>query len=374
MKLRMASPERSRSISPPRDPGNPILCFGYGPIVHEMVRRRRNIRTTHVQAAFLDGYRLSFEFGGVANIVRQRGYRVHGVLMTLKSLRDWKKLQSFDVRRRVTQRPVFHYPKGGMTFDEDEEDEKEELVSELAYIIKFPEDVQDTFLCDDPAAERLPQEGYLKIIAEGMQQNGISYEYIEDEILNVPFIPDRSSENYFKFPLAHKVGRICYSTYQTVCERAKDEGCLYFVLGDSVFRLGEHDSNNPFAAWIEEHGHGKSDLTFFVQLILMEPSIPFCEGKAGVTPCHIAWAENQLVEYVQQYGLSATKVFQFCKDQEEEEYSSGMFTKRFSMPMISVVEAPPPPPLSSSVKSSKFSRKRLKVVSVFFKRMVHRNP
>jgi hypothetical protein len=367
MNLKMTSLERERSIPQPRSQGNPILYFGYGPIVHEMVRRRRNIRTTHVQAAFLDGYRLSFEFGGVANIVRQRGYRVHGVLMTLQSLRDWKKLQSFDVRRGVTQSHVFHYPKGGMSYDEDE-DEKEEPVSQLAYIIKFPEDVQDTLLCDDPAAERLPQECYLKVVAEGMQQNGISYEYIEDEILNVPFIPDRSSEDYCKFPLAHKVAKISCSTYQTVCQRAKVEGCLYFVLGDGVFRLGEHDPNNPLAAWIEEHGHGKGDLTFFIQLMLMDPSIPFCEKKVGVTPCHIAWAENQLVAYIQQFGLSATKVFQFCKDKEEEEYCSGLFTttERFSKPAIAVET---PPSSSSNVKSEK----GLKVVSVFFKRMVHRN-
>jgi hypothetical protein len=367
MNLKMtSSPERERSISPPRAPGNPILYFGYGPIVHEMVRRRRNIRTTHVQAAFLDGYRLSFEFGGVANIVRQRGYRVHGVLMTLQSLRDWKKLQSFDVRRRVTQSHVLHYPKGGMTYDEDEEDEKEEPVTELAYIIKFPEDVQDTILYDNPAVERLPQECYLKVVAEGMRQNGILYEYIQDEIMNVPFIPDRSSADYCKFPLAHKIGKISYSTYQKVCQLAKVEGCLYFVLGDSVFRLGEHDPNNPLAAWIEEHGHGKGDLTFFIQLILMDPSLPFCAKKAGVTPCHIAWAENQLAAYTQQLGLGATKVFQLCKDEEEEEYSSCLFTttERFCKPAIAVET----PPSSSNVQS----KKGFKIVSVFFKRMVQR--
>lgn len=369
------SPERERSPSPPRSVGDSILFFGYGPIVHEMVRSRRNIRTTELQPAFLDGYRLSFEFGGVANIVRQRGYRVHGVMMTLQSLRDWKKLQSYDIQRRVTQKMVFHYPKGGFNYDEDDDDEeKEELVSEIAYMIGFPDDVQDTLLHEDPALERLPQEGYLKILSDGMQQNGISHEYIEDEILNVPFIPDRCTDDYSKFPIAHTVGKISYSTYLTLCQKAKVEGDLYFVLGDFVFRLGEHDPSNPLAAWIEEHGHGKGDVTYCIQLIFMDTSISFCERKSDVTPSHVCWAENQLVAYIQQHGLTATKVFQFCNTKEEEQFSSSMFgrTEEFSARPsninIPVVNMTPESPTRPRVHV-----KKGKVLSVFFKRMVQRN-
>src|SRR6056300_1633707 len=108
--LSVISSDGKEDLSQSSQTGNNILFFGYGPICNEIVRKRRNIRTSDLQAAFLDGYRLSFDFGGVANVVRQRGYRAHGVLMTLSSLRDFKKLQSYDIRRQVTQRLVFLYP------------------------------------------------------------------------------------------------------------------------------------------------------------------------------------------------------------------------------------------------------------------------
>eukprot|EP00980_Cylindrotheca_fusiformis_P006089 scaffold1311_cov99-Cylindrotheca_fusiformis.AAC.6 len=371
-----------RPPSPPRSAGGSILFFGYGPIVHEMVRNRRNIRTTSVQPAFLDGYRLSFEFGGIANIVRQRGYRVHGVLMTLKSLRDWKKLQSFDLRRRVSQKLVFHYPEGGYNYDEDEEDEKQEVGCEMAYVISFPEDVQETVLYENPALERLPQEGYLKLLAEGLQQNRICCEYISDEVLNIPFMPDRASDDYFTFPFAPSVGKISHSTYLTICEKAKVEGDLYFVMGDFIFRLGEHDPNNPLAIWIEEHGHGKGDLTYYIQLLLTDPNIPFCERKADVTPCHIAWAENQLVECIHQHGLTAKRVFQFCSRKYEEACNaSSVFTKTeefSSRPSFSLVNVTPPDSATTTSTRNRKSnlptpKKSAKVASVFLKRIMGRN-
>lgn len=362
--------------STPIETGNNILFFCYGPICNEIVRKRRNIRTTDLRAAFLDGYRLSFEFGGVANVVRSRGYRVHGVLMTLTSLRDFKKLQSYDIRRQVTQRLVFLYPKAGFNYDEDEdaEEEKEELVSAMAYFIEFPEDVMDTMLSNNPVGESLPQESYLQLIAEGMRQNGVMPEYIEDSILNVPYIPDRCVENYLKFPDAPKVARISFSTYQNLCETNSTNNDIYFVLGDSVFSLGQHDPNNPLAKWLEEHGHGKGDITFFVQITLMNPNMPFCRRRSEVTPAHIAWAENQLRETVEQHGLQAMKIFEFVKENESEDGPSKFFT------MADAVV----PEETSSVASHESggsiealnprrptSKRRFKV-SVFLKRMVHR--
>jgi len=382
--LSVISSEREDLSQSSQQTGNNILFFGYGPIVNEIVRKRRNIRTTDLQAAFLDGYRLSFEFGGVANVVRQRGYRVHGVLMTLTSLRDFKKLQSYDIRRQVEQRLVFHYPKGGFNYDEDEdtEEEKEELASAMAYFIEFPDDVQETLLSNsNPVGESLPQEGYLKLIAEGMQQNKVMREYIEDSILNIPYIPDRPVNDYLKFPDAPKVARISFSTYQNLCETStsNDGGEIYFVLGDSVFSLGQHDPNNPLAKWLEEHGHGKGDITFFVQIVLMNPNMPFCRRRSEVTPAHVAWAENQLRETIQQHGLQAMKIFEFVKENESEDGPS----KFFSMADLAVPEETSVAShesggsaelevLNPRRPTSTTSRRRFKV-SVFFKRIVHRN-
>jgi hypothetical protein len=305
-----------------------IQYFGYGPIVNEMVRKRRNIRVSRIRAAYIDDYALSFEFGGVANIVRKRGYRVHGLLMTLSSLQDWKRLQSFDIGRRVSTRTVVHYPTDHRSVEFftnclDEDEEKEEMNRSEAYTIEFPEDVQSTLYdVEQLRIERSPQEGYLKLIADGMQQHRVNFEYIQDEILNIPFIPDRSVKDYNKFPMARNVRKISFPTYQQLCDRSRRQGIILFILGDSVFRLGEHDPNNPLVKWLEEHGHGKGDCTFFVQLTLMDPGIPFCDTKADVTPYLIEWAENKLVGYIGQHGLSASKVFQIAKDGNLEETTS----------------------------------------------------
>lgn len=372
--LSVISSEKEELSQSSNQTGNNILYFAYGPIVNEVVRKRRNIRTVELQAAFLDGYRISFEFGGVANVVRHRGYRVHGVLMTLTSLRDFKKLQSYDIRRQVTQRLVFHYPKGGFNYDEDAdtEEEKEELASAMAYFIEFPDDVQETLLSNNPVEESLPQEGYLKLIAEGMQQNRVMREYIEDTILNIPYIPDRRVADYLKFPDAPKVARISFSTYQHLCETSTTNGELYFVLGDSVFSLGQHDPNNPLAKWLEEHGHGKGDITFFVQIVLMNTNMTFCRRRSEVTPAHVAWAENQLSETVQQHGLTALKIFEFVKENESEDGPSKFFT-------MADAAAPEEPSVASEASLEELNHpiprrtKRRFRVSVFFKRLVQRN-
>jgi len=219
-----------------------------------------------------------------------------------------------------------------------EEEKEEGEVTTLAYTIEFPEDVEAAlFDGGEPQMERLPQEGYLKLIADGMHKHRVDINYIQDEILNVPYIPDRSLEEYFKFPKARKVRKITFPTYKHLCDRAKFKGKVFFVLGDSVFRLGKHDPNNPLAAWLEEHGHGKGDCTFFVQLTLMDPCIPFCDSKADITPPLIEWAENQLVGYIQQHGLSATNVFQFAKDGEQEDNAS-LSTSLSSSGLTSSVE------------------------------------
>lgn len=383
----LSSSTRERSPSPPpSSPGDSVKFFAYGPIANDLVRKRRNIRTTNLQPAFLDGYRLSFEFGGIANVVRQRGYRVHGVLMTLASLRDLKKMQSYDIRRQVRQRLVFHYPKNGFVVDEDAEAEeaKEEIESSMAYCIEYPEDVEETVSHNDPAIERLPQEGYLKLIAEGMQQNRIYYEYIEDFIFNVPYNPDLAVSDYQKIPSAPKVFKISFSTYQDLCDKAN--GDIYFVLGTSVFMLGTHNPNNPLAKWLEEHGHGRDDVTLFVQIVLMNQALSFCKRRCDVTPIHIEWAENQLVQTIQQHGLEAKKVFDFTKDDESEDCLSKLFSVEdkaytartsaladsgdFSDDTMATISNLGQAGFTTSPNDT--STKKYFKVSVFLKRMVHR--
>jgi len=85
--------EESSSSSPDAPPS----YFAYGPIVNPMVRRRRGLHTLEEKPAILPEHRLTFSYGGVAEIIPQRGYEVHGILMKMESLEEWKKFQATDV-------------------------------------------------------------------------------------------------------------------------------------------------------------------------------------------------------------------------------------------------------------------------------------
>ena len=64
-------------------------CFSFGPMVNPLVRERRGILTYDEQPAILQDYRLTFHFGGVANVVHQRGYEVHGIFMRISNEECW---------------------------------------------------------------------------------------------------------------------------------------------------------------------------------------------------------------------------------------------------------------------------------------------
>lgn len=117
-------------------------------------------------------------------------------------------------------------------------------------------------------------------------------------------------------------------------------------------------------------------LPFFVQITLMNPNIPFCRRRSEVTPAHIAWAENQLFETVEQHGLQAMKIFEFVKENELEDTPSKFFTMADAVPEETSVASHESggslDRLNPRRTSSTSSKRRFKV-SVFFKRMVHRN-
>jgi hypothetical protein len=318
-------------------PCEEIYYFGYGPIVNDMVRQRREIETSEIQAAYVSEYRLTFAFGGNANIVKKVGFQVHGLLMKLKSPADWEKIKKFEAGNEPQVRTVVPYSAMAAQqnqsdndndiddIDNDNDNDNDEdshnadedfFAPQLkgtiqAYLIEMPGNVEDTLL--DAPIERLPQERYLKLIAQGMRQHGVDEDYVTDHIEACPFIPSRTPSEYFTFPVAKKVPIISFMHYQKLCDRAKVEEDVYFCLGRRVFRLGEHDAANPLAKWFEAHGHGKPCCTYMTHLTVVDPNIPLLHDAKDVTPLHIAWAENHLVEVIQQYGMSATRVYELAE-------------------------------------------------------------
>ena len=192
-----------------------IYYFGYGPIVNDMVRQRREIETTEIQPAYVPDYRLTFAFGGNANIVKKVGFEVHGLLMKLKSHTDWEKIKKFEAGNEPQIRTVVPYcampQRQGKVEDNCSQVSDDDVSTDShnadedfcapqlkgtiqAYLIEMPGNVEDTLL--DAPIERLPQERYLKLIAQGMRQYGVEEEYVTDHIEACPFIPNRSPEEY----------------------------------------------------------------------------------------------------------------------------------------------------------------------------------
>ena len=48
----------------------------------------------------------------------------------------------------------------------------------------------------NPAINQMPREAHLKSIANGLKEHGVNRDYIQDEILSVPFVPDWSQQNH----------------------------------------------------------------------------------------------------------------------------------------------------------------------------------
>jgi hypothetical protein len=277
-----------------------IHYFGFGPIVNAMVRHRRCIHTKHVQAAYLRDYRLTFCFGGNASIVPQRGYEVHGLLMTLESREDWKRLLEFDSGNAPTVHHVYPY------------DKPDHPVACYLFEIPIPEDVSKL----DKPIERLPQERYLKLIAQGLRQHGVDDEYVDHQIMAVPFIPNRKPQDYYTFPQQRTpLPKWTWSRYIKKCDKGDK---LYFILGKSIFQLNFTDETNPLAKWFKFHGHGKDDCTLAVHKTVVDPEIPTVDEVEDISPLHIAWAENHCVEVIEQYEMSAVKVALLVKDGEDE--------------------------------------------------------
>lgn len=283
-----------------------IYYFAYGPVVNEMVRQRRGIKTTEIRLAYLPEYRLTFAIGGLANIVPRRGYDVHGLLIKLEDEQDWKILQEFDAGSTPSIREVIPYHDGYCIDDADTPVPYQKPIR--AHLVEFSEHVEDRLL--DSPIEHLPSDRYLNLIAQGMRQHRVDSDYVDNEILAIPFLPKRQPEEFERLPHKRKfLPKISFKKYLDLCR--KEEGkYIFFILQNGVFRTitVQPDFEDPAARWLQRNGHGQPDCSLMFHKMLVDPDIPLCDKLCEMTPLHFAWVENHVVELTQQYNFKCHKV------------------------------------------------------------------
>eukprot|EP00545_Synedropsis_sp_CCMP1620_P014188 CAMPEP_0119023266 /NCGR_PEP_ID=MMETSP1176-20130426/29629_1 /TAXON_ID=265551 /ORGANISM="Synedropsis recta cf, Strain CCMP1620" /LENGTH=315 /DNA_ID=CAMNT_0006978313 /DNA_START=1 /DNA_END=948 /DNA_ORIENTATION=+ len=248
--------------------------------------------------AVLDNHQLTFALAGAANIVHKPGWSVHGVVMECKTEVDWERIVDFD---------------HGYAYLE---------VEVLPYTSKEPI-MARTFVMAGDALEnaklpsnRLPQERFIRIVAEGMKYHGVEQEVIDFHIMNVPYIPSRKPDEYRRFSAdinskkRSKIKTISYDDYLM-----KSKKMVWIAIGGHVVHVKPTDENDsmsgPFLQWVKQNLVGKSDCTQYMMQVCYDPTLSWCEN--GVTDLHRRWAENVLVEKFEQGDLTGILVC-FLKD------------------------------------------------------------
>lgn len=229
------------------DNSEAIYYFGVGPIVNPIVRQRQNVKVVDECAAMLPEYRITFVVGGIANVVEGHGCEVHGILMRFDSPEDWEAYRDQNAgSNKVLQVNVHPY------------DEPDKPIRSNVFV---PEglDVDNDTPIETPAQER-----YLKLIAQGLRRYKVDEEYIEYQIMSVPFVPSRKPGDYLKFPCKTKdeksLPRISFKKYERLCQDSSKK--YHFVLGEFVFEMQVDNPRNPGAQWVLSQCHGRRDATW----------------------------------------------------------------------------------------------------------------
>ena len=141
----------------------------------------------------------------------------------------------------------------------------------------------------------IPQERYLKIIAEGMRFHGVDERYIRSEILDIDFIPSRKPNEYLSFPRNSKP--LPMLTFEDYMERASNDKTPCFLVGDYVVDLVcAFDHENPWAKALFKEAVGKPDVTPWLESVIYDPDMPL--------ECRWKWAENFMVDTFASAGMA----------------------------------------------------------------------
>ncbi len=285
-----------------------INYFGYGPIINPIVRRRRGVLTFHDLAAILPDYRLMFTCGGGVNVVPQRGYQVQGVLLRFPTAADWAKFQAFDAGYDVAKVKVYPF------------DTSEEPVTAYMFLMKG-HDYSSSNTKDD--LKYRPQERYLNLMASGMREYSFDEDYIDDNIMSVPYVPKTKPEAYKTFPQTHSVlPKITMERYQDRLCRQKRCSDIYFVVGSKIIRVVSQEVSNPCSIWLRARVHGLGDSTLTLHQTVVDLDLPMVNTQEEITPQHVAWAENHYVEWLDQSDMSGMAVFRLVSESGSSQRSS----------------------------------------------------
>lgn len=302
-----------------------IYYFAYGALVNPLSRQRRCVKTLDEQAAVLPNYRLTFGVGGAANIIPKQGWDVHGVLMKCASAQDFETLRVFDAGYDCIQVDVYPIANGVCEAhgDGDQSDDRQSSIPIPANAFVMHKDKDENFALP---TDKLPQERYLRVIAWGMREYGLDDDYINDQIMGVPYIPNRNPDQYLQFPISKALAKMTLNAWNKKCKRKLSraikhkKNLLIFRIGKHVMQVGEeHDPRNQFCVWIRERLLGPHDSTWVIVQTLYDPDLPFIDSPIKVQEIHRVWAENQMMEKFEQAGITATRIVQVSLDNLEHD-------------------------------------------------------
>ena len=341
----------SERIPPlPKKKKKKIYYFGYGPIVNPVVRKRRGVRTVGsgddgARAALLPDHKLTWAFGGVVNIVKQRGFEVMGILLEFDDEEEWSNFQQFDAGYDLDEVTVFPLQQQQQDNDDDVateiskdgrgDDNRDDNDDGDGFVSHTNEPVKAyTFVMKDfdeskllsSKIEKLPGERYLKLIATGMRRYGIDEDYINDQIMSVPYIPKRKPEEYRTFSTSSAspstpLPRITFAKYRSkLCShkyRKTSPDDVFFICQGRVIKVERPDDpKNPSNVWLRDRVMGLTgkECTLRIHQTVVDPDIPMVDTPEEITPLHEQWCENHMVEWMEQGGLRGVAIFEIDDD------------------------------------------------------------
>jgi len=176
----------------------------------------------------------------------------------------------------------------------------------------------------DAPMEQLPTERYLKLIGHGFRFYNVDPDYIDDQIMSVPYTPARKPEDYETYgAISDRLPKLTFAKYQKLCQETSE---IYFILHHKVLRLQSldpsvrYDPNHPAVLWLKERAHGARDLAWVMHQTIVEPDLPLADSYEDLTPAHFAWAENDSLDFLRKNNLMAIQVFELVSGESNPKW------------------------------------------------------